>query len=50
MAKPIKKIERNLFDEIDLKIMLIGEQIKNHQRSIEKAMKILSVHNFKLNY
>ena len=40
MAKPIKKTERNLFDEIDLKIMLIGEQIKNHQRSIEKAMKM----------
>jgi len=40
MAKPVKKIERNLFDEIDLKIMLIGEQIKNHQRSIEKAMKM----------
>lgn len=40
MAKPVKRIERNLFDEIDLKIMLIGEQIKNHQRSIEKAMKM----------
>lgn len=40
MAKPIKKTERNLFGEIDLKIMLIGEQIKNHQRSIEKAMKM----------
>lgn len=40
MAKPIKKTERNLFDEIDLKIMLIGEQIKNHQRSIEKAKKM----------
>ncbi|MCI8993154.1 MAG: hypothetical protein HFG80_10630 [Eubacterium sp.] len=40
MAKPVKKTERNLFDEIDLKIMLIGEQIKNHQQSIEKAMKM----------
>lgn len=38
MAKPVKTVkERNLFDEIDLKIMLINEQIKNHRRSIEKA-------------
>lgn len=38
MAKPVKNVkERNLFDEIDLKIMLINEQIKNHRRSIEKA-------------
>ncbi len=41
MAKPVKTVkERNLFDEIDLKIMLINEQIKNHQRSIEKAKKM----------
>lgn len=40
MAKPLKNNkERNLFDEIDLKIMLINEQIKNHRRSIEKAKK-----------
>lgn len=38
MAKP-KFNERNLFDEIDLKIMLINERIKNHRRSIEKAKK-----------
>lgn len=41
MAKPFKfNREKNLFDEIDLKIMLINEQIKNHQRSIEKAKKM----------
>ncbi len=40
MAKPGKSKERNLFDEIDLKIMLINEKIKNHQRSIEKAMRM----------
>lgn len=38
MAKPNNK-ERNLFEEIDLKIMLINERIKNHRRSIEKAKK-----------
>lgn len=32
--------EKNIFTEIDLKIMLINEQIKNHQRSIEKAKKM----------
>lgn len=37
MAKPINVKERNIFDEIDLKIMLINEQIKNHRRSIEKT-------------
>ena len=38
MAEPVKNVkERNIFDEIDLKIMLINEQIKNHRRSIEKA-------------
>lgn len=31
--------EKNLFNEIDLKIMLKNEQIKNHRRSIEKAKK-----------
>ena len=41
MAKPGKTSrERNIFTEIDLKIMLINEQIKNHQRSIEKAKKM----------
>ena len=41
MEKPFKfNREKNLFDEIDLKIMLINEQIKNHQRSIEKAKKM----------
>lgn len=41
MAKPGNKtIERNIFTEIDLKIMLINEQIKNHKRSIEKVKKM----------
>ena len=41
MAKPGKKSkERDIFKEIELKIMLINEQIKNHQRSIEKAKKM----------
>ncbi len=41
MAKPGKKTtERNIFSEIDLKIMLINEQIKNHERSIKKAKKM----------
>ncbi len=39
MAKPEKK-ERNIFNEIDLKIMLINEQIKNHERSVEKAKRM----------
>ena len=41
MAKPGKKSkERDIFKEIELKIILINEQIKNHQRSIEKAKKM----------
>lgn len=41
MAKPVKKArERNAFTEIDLKIMLINEQIKNHRMSIEKAKRM----------
>jgi predicted DNA-binding protein (UPF0251 family) len=40
MAKPGKKRERDIFKEMELKIMLINEQIKNHQRSIEKAKKM----------
>ena len=41
MPKQTKRTkERNVFDEIDLKIMLINEKIKNHQRSIEKAKKM----------
>ena len=41
MPKHTKRTrERNVFDEIDLKIMLINEKIKNHQRSIEKAKKM----------
>ncbi len=41
MAKPMKKArERNVFTEIDLKIMLINERIKNHRRSIEKAKRM----------
>ena len=41
MAKPGKTSkERDIFNEIELKIMLINEQIKNHQRSIEKAKKM----------
>lgn len=41
MAKPgIKSKERDIFNEIELKIMLINEQIRNHQRSIEKAKKM----------
>lgn len=35
-----KSKERDIFKEIELKIMLINEQIKNHQRSIEKAKKM----------
>ena len=30
----------NIFREIELKIMLINEQIRNHQRSIEKAKRM----------
>ncbi len=38
MAKLVKtNRERNLFDEIDLEIMLINERIRNHRRSIEKV-------------
>lgn len=45
MEKPGKKSrERNIFTEIDLKIMLVNEQIKNHQRSIEKAKKMSGWH------
>lgn len=41
MPKQTKRTkERNVFTEIDLKIMLVNEQIKNHQRSIEKAKKM----------
>ena len=41
MAKPGKKTtERNIFTEIELKIMLINERIKNHEKSIEKAKKM----------
>lgn len=41
MAKPGKiSKERDIFNEIELKIILINEQIKNHQRSIEKAKKM----------
>lgn len=41
MAKPGKKTtERNIFNEIELKIMLINERIKNHEKSIEKAKKM----------
>lgn len=41
MAKPGKiSKERDIFNEIELKIMLINEQIKNHQRSIEKAKRM----------
>lgn len=41
MAKPGKvNKERNIFTEINLRIMLIDEQIKNHQKSIEKAKKM----------
>lgn len=39
MAKPNNIEERNLFTDIDFKIMLINEQIKNHKKSIEKAKK-----------
>lgn len=38
MAKPFKNVrKRDLFDEIDLEIMLIDERIRNHRRSIEKV-------------
>lgn len=41
MAKPVKKAkERNIFREIDLKIMLVNEQIKNHRKSIEKVKRM----------
>lgn len=41
MAKPGKKTtERNIFTEIELKIMLINERIKNHEKSIEKAKRM----------
>ena len=41
MAQPGKKTrERNIFTEIELKIMLINEQIKNHEKSIQKAKKM----------
>ena len=35
-----KSKERDIFKEIELKIMLINERIKNHQRSIEKAKRM----------
>lgn len=38
MAKPFKNVrKRDLFDEIDLEIMLVNERIRNHRRSIEKV-------------
>lgn len=40
MGNPVKKKERNVFTEIDLNIMLINEQIRNHRRSIEKIKKM----------
>lgn len=41
MAKPVNIAkERNIFNEIDLQIMLVNEQIKNHMRSIEKAKRM----------
>jgi hypothetical protein len=40
MAKPFNNNERNLFNEIDLQIMLCNEKIKNHRRSIEKTKKM----------
>lgn len=41
MAKPVKKQrERNIFEEIDFKIELIGERICNHEESIEKAKRM----------
>lgn len=41
MADPVKKKkERNIFNEIDLDIMLINERIRNHRRSIEKVKKM----------
>lgn len=41
MAKPVKRTkERNIFTQIDLKIMLVNEQIKNHKRSIEKVKRM----------
>ncbi len=41
MADPVKKkTERNIFNEIDLDIMLINERIRNHRRSIEKVKKM----------
>lgn len=35
-----KSMERNLFDDIDLQIMICNERIKNHKKSIEKAKKM----------
>lgn len=41
MAKPAYRVkERNVFNEIDLQIMLVNEQIKNHMRSIEKIKRM----------
>lgn len=40
MEKPERTRKKDIFTEIDLKIMLINEQIKNHRRSIEKAKKM----------
>lgn len=41
MAKPDKiSRERDIFNEIELNIMLINERIRNHQKSIEKAKRI----------
>lgn len=40
MAKPSNNNERNLFRDIDLRIMLCNERIKNHRRSIDKIKKM----------
>lgn len=33
-------MERNIFDEIDLQLIICNEKIKNHKKSIEKAKKM----------
>jgi DNA-binding transcriptional MerR regulator len=40
MPKPYNNNERNLFTELDLRIMLCNEKIKNHRRSIEKTKRM----------
>ena len=41
MAKPNKlSKERDIFNEIELKVMLINEQIENHQKSIATIKKM----------